>query len=232
LSLSPSALFWRVREAEPERLLHRARRAAFIFRARALAAWHRASIELDIDPSIRFGPDVRITVTPRTDNVLRIGPGARVDDRVLFRFLGGRVELGPDVHLRAGVVLNVAGHLVLEGGNILSWSTVVHCAESVHLERWVGAAEHVTIVDSTHFFTTPHVFFYENTRTAPIRIGENSWLCPKATVTSGVCIGAHCIVGSSSVVIRDVPDGHLASGVPAKNRPLDLPWETGSVTHG
>jgi acetyltransferase-like isoleucine patch superfamily enzyme len=231
-SLSPSDLFWRVRRAEPERFLHQARRAALIARVRWLAAWHRASIELDLDPSIRLGRDVRIDLAPHTTNVLRIGPGGRIDDRVLIRLTGGRIELGPDCHLRASVVLNVAGHLEMVRGNILSWGTAVHCSESVRLEPLASAAEHVTVADSTHFFTTPDEFFYDNTRTAPIHIGANTWLCPKATVTSGVRIGSHCIIGSGSVVIGDVPDGHLASGVPATNRPLDLPWETERVTHG
>ena len=234
-ALSPSALFWRVRRAHPERLLHRARRAALIARTRLLAEWHRASVELDLHPSIQLGRDIRIEVAPHTTNVLRVGPGGRLDDRVLVRLNGGRIELGPDCHLRAGVVLNVAGHLELVRRNILSWGTAVHCAESVRLEPLASLAEQVTIADSTHFFTTPDEFFYDNTRTSPVRIGSNTWLCPKATITSGVQVGAHCIVGSCSVVIRDVPDGHLASGVPATNRPLELPWatvDTGAAADG
>jgi acetyltransferase-like isoleucine patch superfamily enzyme len=175
---------------------------------------------------------VRIEVAPHSTNTLRIGVNGRVDDRVLIRLTGGRIEIGPHCHLRAGVILNVAGHLVLTGENILSWGSAVHCAESVRLEPMASAAEHVTIADSTHFFTTPDEFFYDNTRTAPIHIGSNTWLCPKATVTSGVRVGSHCIIGSGSAVIRDVPDGHLASGIPATSRPLDLPWEPERVRRG
>ncbi len=232
--LSPSALFWRLRAAEPERLLHGLRRRVLVLRTRAQAIWLRSTIELDLDASVRVGKDVRIDLAPRTSNVLRVGPGGRLDDRVLIRLTGGRIELGPRCHLRTGVVLNVAGHLELVEGNIFSWGCAVHCAESVRLDPLASAAEHVTIVDSTHYFTEPNAFFYDNTRTDPIRIGANTWLCPKATVTSGVSVGSHCIVGSNSVVIRDVPAGHLASGVPATNRALDLPWEQAIVAarHG
>lgn len=225
LSASPRSLFWRLRASEPERLLHRVRRAALIARTRAHAAWHRAEIELDISPDVRLGRHLRIVLFPRTTNLVRIGPGAILEDRILMRMGGGQILLGPSVQLRSDVVLNVGGRLELAGSNILSWGCALHCAESVRLEPMASAAEHVTVADSTHYFTEPDAFFYDNTRTAPVRIGANTWLCPKATVTSGVTVGEHCIIASNSVVIHDVPDGHLATGIPATNRALELPWQ-------
>jgi len=229
LSASPRALFWRLRAREPERLLYRARRAALVARTRVHAAWHRADIELDISPDVRLGRHLRIVLFPRTSNVVRIGPGALLDDRILMRMNGGKILLGPATQLRSDVVLNVGGRLELAGSNILSWGCAVHCADSVRLDALASAAEHVTIADSTHYFTEPGAFFYENTRTAPVVIGGNTWLCPKATVTSGVTVGQHCIIASNSVVIHDVPDGHLASGIPATNKALELPWQ---AAHG
>ena len=67
---------------------------------------------------------------------------------------------------------------------------------------------------------------YHNTKTAPIEIGEDVWICPKSTITSGVTIGDHTIVASSTVVVKDTPSGVLISGVPGKViRELDLPWK-------
>ena len=206
----------------------RARLAVALLRLRLSAARNRATVELDVAPDLRLGRGVRFTVDPRTHTVLRIGPRSRLDDRVLVLLKGGRIELGPDTWFRRDVVLNVSGHLQLIGNNVLSWGVVVHCAESVRLEPMASAAELVTIADSTHFFTEPDAFFYHNTRTAPIVIGGNTWLCPKVTVTPDVTIGSHCIIASNSVVIADVPDGHLASGVPARVvKALPLPWKDG-----
>jgi acetyltransferase-like isoleucine patch superfamily enzyme len=190
-----------------------------------MAAWHRAKIDLYIAPDVRIGRGVRVEIPPRTRMEVRIGPRARIDEGVLLLLKGGRLDCGADTWLRRGVVLNVSGDLVFGAGSIMSWGTTVHCAESVHIEEMVGAAEGVTISDSSHYFTTPDTFFYANTRTKPIVIGANTWLCPKATVTGGVRIGSHCILASNSVAIADIPDGHLASGVPARDvRPLHLPW--------
>jgi maltose O-acetyltransferase len=46
----------------------------------------------------------------------------------------------------------------------------------------------------------------------------------------GVTIGDHCIIASNSVVTRDVPPGHLASGVPADDmKPIRLPWKQDAI---
>ena len=128
------------------------------------------------------------------------------------------------LEFRRGVVLNVAGRLELQGDNPVSWGTVLHCSNEIVLEPMVGLAEYVTLADSSHFFTTPDEHFWHNVRSGSVRIGRNTWVCPKATLTKGADVGAHCIVASGSVVTGVVPDGHLASGVPAVLRALPLPW--------
>jgi acetyltransferase-like isoleucine patch superfamily enzyme len=218
--------FWIVKDLDPLRRLALVRRAALLARVRASALWHRATVELQVADDVRVGRGVQVTVEPRSANVLRVESGTRLDDQVLIMLKGGQVRIGAGCHLRRGTILNVAGELEMVGGNVLSWDSHVHCAESVRLDRLASTAEQVTISDSGHYFTEPDDFFYDNVRTAPVVIGANTWLCPKATVTSGVTIGSHCIIASNSVVDRNVPPGHLASGVqPTRVRPLVLPWQ-------
>ena len=49
-----------------------------------------------------------------------------------------------------------------------------------------------------------------------VTIGSNSWLGARVTILDGVRIGDHAIVGACSLVNRDVPDYHIAYGLPAK----------------
>lgn len=49
-----------------------------------------------------------------------------------------------------------------------------------------------------------------------IRVGEGSFIAAGVIVIGGVTIGAHCIVYAGSVVTKDIPDGSIAAGVPAK----------------
>lgn len=203
----------------------RLRRAVFVLRVRRAAARVGATVELDLAADLWVGRDVEVGFAPGSHNVLRLGPSCRIDDRVLLMLKGGTLDGGDRIEIRRGVVLNVGGILRLDGENPLSWGTVIHCSQDVHLERMVGAAEYVTIVDSSHHFTEPDEHWWHNVRTGSVRIGRNTWLCPKSTVTRGADIGSHCIVASGSVVTGRVPDGHLASGVPAVIKPLDLPWQ-------
>jgi acetyltransferase-like isoleucine patch superfamily enzyme len=200
------------------------RRKAFLARTRLAATWAHATVRLDIADDVRIGAGVRVVFEPWSTNVLEIGPGTRLGDRVLIQLKGGTIRLGDRLDIRRDCVFNVAGNLVMEGDGPISWGTVIHCSNDIRVGRMVGTAEYVTLADSSHFFTEPDMHWYHNVRTGSIEIGRNTWLCPKVTVTRDVRIGEHCIVGAGSVVVGDVPDGSLASGVPATHRPLPLPW--------
>ena len=51
---------------------------------------------------------------------------------------------------------------------------------------------------------------------APVRIGDNTFIGPNATILMGVTIGKHCVVGAGAVVTKDIPDYAVVTGVPAK----------------
>ena len=51
---------------------------------------------------------------------------------------------------------------------------------------------------------------------APVKIGDNVHIGTGATIMPGVTVGANCIIGCDAVVTRDIPDGSIAVGVPAR----------------
>ena len=50
-----------------------------------------------------------------------------------------------------------------------------------------------------------------------VKIGNNSWIGGGAILLPGVTIGDNCIVGAGAVVTRDVADGEMAVGIPARS---------------
>jgi acetyltransferase-like isoleucine patch superfamily enzyme len=139
-----------------------------------------------------------------------VGEGVRVELR------GGSLLMGEGVDLRPRCTLDLSGRLELKGANVLQYGTTVHCDESVTVDRTASMGEYTTLVDSSHTYDGPHEWFGHNVITAPIYIGENAWLGAKATVGRGVRIGERAVIGANSMVVKDVPAGWLASGVPAQ----------------
>ena len=56
-------------------------------------------------------------------------------------------------------------------------------------------------------------------------IGDYAWIGARSTIMSGVTIGKGAVVGTCSVVTKDVPENAIVAGIPAKiigyrNNPL------------
>lgn len=194
----------------------RLRRARWVWRLRLVSWWWQAPLECEVAGDLRLGRRVRVRIEPRTRNVVRIGPGCHIDDDVKIELLGSSLTLGPDVEIRHGCTLRVAGALLLRGPNVISHGCTLHCASSVTIEDHVGLGEFATVVDSSHRSGGPSGWFLHDVATAPVVIGSHAWLAAKATVARGVRIGAGAVVAANSLVVRDVADGAVVAGVPAQ----------------
>ncbi len=87
-----------------------------------------------------------------------------------------------------------------------------------------GASERVTVGDNTLIGWGCSIIdsslhdmdnFTPATK-APITIGSYVWLPNWITVMPGVTIGNHCVIGTGSLVTRDVPPNSFAAGRPAE----------------
>jgi len=200
------------------------RRWMFIARVRIHAFWQRSAVEIDVAPTVQFGKDIRAELTPRTRNVIRIGPHTKIGDRMLFILGGGVVDLADWIDIRRDVVFTVSGRLSLEGRNVIQPGIAIHCDESVVVRRLVGIGERTTIIDSSHYFTSPGQWI-DNVKTGPVEIGYSAWVGAMVTVGRNVTIGDHAVIAANSLVVNDVPSGHLASGVPAAVVRRIVPWD-------
>ncbi len=183
--------------------------------------WHRVELTCDIDPDVRIGRRLRISVQPGTRNVVRIGPGSRLWDDVRIELRGGSLLIGSGADIKTRCVLGVEGVLELRGANVLQHGCIIHCDESVTLEEYAVLAEYTTVIDSSHVLGGADGEWLHRVKTAPVVIGRNAWICAKATIARGVHVGERAVVAANSLVLNDVPPGQLASGVPAEVvRPL------------
>lgn len=62
-----------------------------------------------------------------------------------------------------------------------------------------------------------------------ISIGEHVWIAPNSKIMKGVTIGNGCIIGSDTIVTKDLPCNVLAVGHPAKVVKTDICWTRESI---
>ena len=101
-------------------------------------------------------------------------------------------------------------------------STIGHFVHIV-AERSVTIGENVLIADKVFISDADHGYKdisipIQNQNLEikkPVSIGEGSWLGDNVSVC-GASIGRHCVIGTNSVVVKDIPDFCIAAGNPAK----------------
>lgn len=205
-------------------LLYRLRRRRFAARLARRAWLARATVDLDIADDVRLARNIRVDITPGTHSVVRLGPGCRLGPGVYLELKGGTIDFGHDVDVRHTVRLNVKGTLTVPGPSIFAENCTVHCDNEVFIGPMTAFSEQVTITDSSHHHVAPDEWFYGSVKSGTVRFGSNSWVAARAVIARNAQIGDCCIVGGNSVVTGEVPDGHLASGIPATSRPLGYDW--------
>ena len=155
-------------------------------------------------------------------------PGARLVRRPLY--LRGRRRMVIGRGFTSGPSLRMdafgPGHSALITiGNDVQVNDAVHIAaiQSVTIGHRVLIASRVFITDHNHGsysgeqqdspLTPPAA---RRLRAAPVRIEDDVWIGENVAVLPGVTIGRGAIIGTGSIVTRDVPAFTIAVGAPAR----------------
>lgn len=214
------------------RALLRLRVRLVVLSLRWRCRWHRAELVCDIDADVRIGRRLRISVQAGTRNLVRIEHGSQLWDDVRIELRGGSLLIGPGSVVKARCVLGVGGALELQGGNTLQPGCIIHCDQAITLEEHAGLGEYTTVIDSSHMLGLPDGEWVHRIKTSPVVVGRDAWIGAKATLARGVHVGQGAVVSANSLIVKDVPPGHLASGVPAqviRDLTEEPPRSTGAI---
>jgi N-acetylglucosaminyl-diphospho-decaprenol L-rhamnosyltransferase len=196
----------------------RSRRRSVLRRFRREAFLNRTPLVLDVDRSVDLARDLRLDLRRGAPAVLRIGARAVVQAGVVLRIWGGELVIGDGASVRYGACLTAKGRLLLGRRVVISRGVNVHADGELLVEFAVGIAEGATVLDTTHQLHTLLPIFDLPVVHRPVRIGAGTFIGANAVVGAGVDIGRRAVVGAGSVVTRDVPDGVLVVGQPARPR--------------
>lgn len=87
----------------------------------------------------------------------------------------------------------------------------------VTIGNHVNLAQGITVTALNHNFSEPGKRIDEQgVSTGQVIIGDDVWIGANAVVLPNVSIGCHSVVAAGAVVTKDVPDGCVVAGVPAK----------------
>ena len=143
-----------------------------------------------------------------------------IEGEVLEALDDGRLTIGEGTKLEPGCWITLApeARITIGRGCFLNRETMLAAHESIEIGDHTMFANHCFVGDADHRFDDPDlpITWQGFTPRGPVRIGSNVWLGKGVVVQGGVTIGDRCVVGSNSVVTKDLPEATISAGVPAK----------------
>lgn len=184
-----------------------------------------------LGPNVRIGRAVRIEGGEiRLDESVQVFRHSTVNVRELlhlgaFGTVNERCEISGR-HVTIGQELWMLPGSKIGGGSAFETPSRLEAGHYLHLgvDTLVNTARPVTIGHEVGLGTRTAIYTHGAYPSAlrgfpvafeGVSIGDFTWI-PGAVINPGVRIGRNCVVGVNSLVTRDIPDGSLAAGSPAK----------------
>ena len=162
-----------------------------------------------------------------SDGIAFIGP------RVVLQIgRRGRIELGRWSWLGHGTKIRCHEGLVSIGAKtVLGQECTISAYQHVSIGRECVIADRVMLIDFDHgVVDVDRPIRLQGIYKRDVRVGNNVWIGYGACILRGVTVGDNAIIGTNSVVTKDVPDNAVVGGVPARvirmrEAPASLRWE-------
>jgi len=165
--------------------------------------------------------------------------GRLVTDGIAFVGPGVTIEIGKDAKLHLGrwswvghgtKIRAHEGEVRIGAKTVLGQECTISSFQHVSIGRECIVADRVMLIDFDHgVVEVERPIREQGIYKRDVRVGNNVWMGYGACVLRGVTIGDNAIVGTSSVVTKDVPDNAVVAGIPAtllrmRAKPRRLRW--------
>lgn len=127
--------------------------------------------------------------------------------RKIEQILGGEFKLAVKDGMKVGKGVSVMG-----GVNFGSEPYLITLENEVRISSNVSFITH----DGGTWAFRDRPEYADVIKYGKIYVGERTFIGAKSIIMPGVTIGKRCVIGAGSVVTKDIPDGCVAVGVPAK----------------
>jgi acetyltransferase-like isoleucine patch superfamily enzyme len=162
-----------------------------------------------------------INVTVRHPHKIRIGDNVVIDDGCC---LDAKGTDNRGIAIASGVFVGRNTILSCKNGDIeiaedanIGFNCEIFSASRVRVGKKVLMAAYTYLVGGDHLYDRTDIPVLEQGRTTRgIDVGDGAWLGAHVVVTDGSTIGRDAIVGAGAVVVGDIPEFAIATGIPAK----------------
>jgi putative colanic acid biosynthesis acetyltransferase WcaF len=126
--------------------------------------------------------------------------------KILGADIGSGVKIYPDVW-----ILNP--HNLVIGNNVnIGWGVKLYALGKIYIGSNTVISQYTHLCAGSHDYKSNDFALLK----LNLSVGENVWVAADAFIGPGVLLGDSCIVAARSVVIKNVPNGVLVGGNPAK----------------
>lgn len=130
--------------------------------------------------------------------------------RFFYRISGMRIGKGSAIH--TGARFYNPGNISIGEDSIIGEGTVLDGRDKLTIGNHVDIATEVMIYNAQHDVRNPNFCAIQ----APVVIQDYVFIGPRAIILPGVTIKKGAVIGAGAVVTKDVEEGSIVGGVPAK----------------
>jgi acetyltransferase-like isoleucine patch superfamily enzyme len=173
--------------------------------------------------------------------LLKLRHGKRLQtDGICFICPGVKLEIGRDATLSIGRWAWVGhgskirvheGEVSIGAKTVMGQECTISAYQHVEIGRECIVADRVMLIDFDHgVVEVERPIRLQGIYKRDVRVGHNVWIGYGACILRGTTVGDNAIVGTSTVVTKDVPQNAVVAGAPARiirmrNVPQHMRWE-------
>jgi acetyltransferase-like isoleucine patch superfamily enzyme len=162
-----------------------------------------------------------VNVTIRHPHKIQIGDNVVIDDQCCLDAKGTDntgIVIGEGVFVGRNTILSCKnGDIIIEDKANLGFNCEIFSASRVRVGKSILMAAYTYLVGGDHLYDRIDIPVLEQGRTARgIDVDDNVWLGTHVVVTDGSRIGRDAIIGAGAVVVGEIPEFAIATGIPAK----------------
>jgi len=163
----------------------------------------------------------------QTDGLCFIGPG------VTFEIgEGAHVKLGRWCWIGHGSKIRAhEGEVVIGAKTVMGQECTISAFQHVSVGRECIVADRVMLIDFDHgVVETERPIRLQGIYKRDVRVGHNVWVGYGACFLRGATVGDNCVIGTNTVVTKDIPADAVVAGAPARvlrmrEAPASLRWD-------